>query len=83
MVIMFSMSMEAKLELVQYCNSNKRVNWVTILFGPSAKVAAPSFFLNISVAHRNFPLCFGEFLERDGMTLRFSEYSNPISNCMK
>jgi len=42
----------------------------------------PSFFLNISVARRNFPLRFGVFLEpskRDGMTLRFLKYSGITS----
>jgi len=40
-------------------------------------------FLNISVARRHFRLRFGIFLEqlkRDGMTLRFSNLSNPLSN---
>jgi len=43
----------------------------------------PKFFLNISVACWNFLLRFGVYLEaskRDGMTLRFSKYSNPLSN---
>jgi len=47
------------------------------------KVAPPSFFLNISVARRNFPLRFGGFLEPskpDEMALRFSKKSNPLSN---
>jgi len=42
-----------------------------------ARLHLPSFFLNISVARRNFPLRFDEFLEKskpDVMTLRFSNY---------
>jgi len=44
--------------------------------GGGCKSCTPAFFLNISVALRDFPLRFGVSLEpskSDGMTLRFSK----------